>query len=94
MKELSSVGQTLNELGETRSDTTSLGTEPSAPSSQYRLLLLVVVVVVVVEVVMVVGKAEAYCLRHYATSRKIAGSRPDERSQKIMFLGSITGPGV
>jgi hypothetical protein len=29
--------------------------------------------------------AVAYCLRHYATSRKVAGSRPDEVNEFLQF---------
>jgi hypothetical protein len=41
--------------------------------------------------------AAAYWLRHYATSRKVAGSRPDEVnefSSIYLILMSALGPGI
>jgi hypothetical protein len=39
------------------------------------------------------GHAVAYWLRHYATSRKAMGSRPDEVNEFLQFLAT-SGPGV
>jgi hypothetical protein len=39
--------------------------------------------------------AVAYCLRHYATSRKVAGSRPDEDNDLVyidIILPAALGP--
>jgi hypothetical protein len=42
------------------------------------------------------GHAVAQWLRHYATSRKVAGSRPDERIFFLIYLilPAALGPGV
>jgi hypothetical protein len=46
----------------------------------------------------VVGYAVAYWLRHYSTSRKVTGSRPDEVNEFFAIFsnpsGRTMGPGV